>query len=142
MKRKVIYFTLVALLLAVTAGVVLYTERSPLPQQHETGETSPIGNITLTIQGEYENKSISILSNTTLLELLQTQNAEDSELQLDTKEYAGLGTLIESMYGYKNGTDGKYWQYKVNDVMPQIGADKYILKPGDAVQWFFGASQE
>ncbi len=98
--------------------------------------------VTLTIEGLYQNKQITISLDETGLQVLQTLNVQDPQLALSTKEYAGLGTLVDGMYGKKNGTDQKYWQYKVNGVMPQVGADAYKLKSGDRIEWLFGASQQ
>ena len=44
------------------------------------------------------------------------------------------------MYGAANGTDEKYWQYLVDGIMPQIGADQYILKDGESIEWNFEKS--
>jgi len=141
--KKTIYLTLTgAILLSLIAGAFLYIGNSLTPTPQEEKGTLETISITLTIEGGRGNEPIAVSSDTTLLEVLQTLNTENSEIKLSTKEYAGMGTLIESIYGYKNGTDGKYWQYKVNGVMPQIGADKYILKAGDSVEWFFAASKE
>ncbi len=61
----------------------------------------------------------------------------NEKMELTTKEYSGLGTLVESMGGNTNGTNDQYWQYKVNGIMPQIGADKLEVKSGDTIEWYF-----
>ena len=48
-----------------------------------------------------------------------------------------FGVFIESINGIKNGDDGKYWQYYINDVLGDVAADKKVLKEGDAVEWRF-----
>lgn len=45
--------------------------------------------------------------------------------------------LVEEIAGYESGTGGKYWEYKVNDELPMVGADKYYLEDGDMVEWNF-----
>lgn len=130
----------IALVIAVTIGVSLYTNRAQAPVTTAPQEQS--ANISLTIHGLYTNKQISISENESVLQTLEALNTQDPQLALSTKEYSGLGTLVDSMHGMKNGTNKNYWQYKVNGVMPQIGADAYKLKSGDSVEWFFGASQE
>ena len=131
-----------ALVLALVVVVFVYTSQAPTPVQPTNQETSRINSISLSIQGLYAHKQIETTSEETVLEVLQTLNAADPQLQLSTKTYPGLGVLVDGMYGMKNGDNKKYWQYKVNGVMPQIGADAYKLKNGDSVEWFFGASQE
>ncbi len=47
------------------------------------------------------------------------------------------GVFIESIGGVKNGDDGKYWQYYVNDVLGDVAADKKVLSKGDVAEWRF-----
>ena len=128
------------LILTLVVGLSVYTSRIPTSTESANQETAA-GTISLTIGGLYENKQVSITSGDTVLKILQTLNTQDPKLQLSVKEYSGLGILVEGMYGQKNGKDNKYWQYKVNGVMPQIGADQLKLKSGDSVEWFFGPSK-
>ncbi len=126
---------------ALLAGLYLYAgnfQASIAPAQ----ETPQGGYVSLTIEGLYENKTVPITQGESALKLLQVLDTQDPSLQLSIKEYAGLGVLVVGMHGITNGTNKEYWQYKVNGTMPQIGADKLILKNGDSVEWFFGASQE
>lgn len=59
-----------------------------------------------------------------------------SGLTLEFKNY-DMGIFIEAIGNKKNGQDNKYWLYYVNGQMPMIAADKYILKPGDKVEFRF-----
>lgn len=45
--------------------------------------------------------------------------------------------FVESINGVVNNADnnGKYWLYWVNGEHPPVGADKYILRNGDNVEW-------
>lgn len=129
--------------IAVTALVVLaavsiftYTSTTQAPTRSESIQ----GSITLTVEGFAAPFHASISEGETVLEVLQDRATEDSDFGLVTKEYSGLGTLVEEIHGMKNGTDNKYWQYKVNGVMPQVGAASLILHDGDSVEWFFAAS--
>ena len=130
------------LLLALVAVVFVYTSQTPTTAQPTNQEAPRTNGVLLSIQGLYVHKQVETTSEETVLEVLQTLNAADPQLQLSTKTYPGLGVLVDGMYGMKNGDNKKYWQYKVNGVMPQIGADAYTLKDGDAVEWSFGPSQE
>lgn len=132
---------LLAAVLVIAAGFALFANRAgaPAPQVQEAPKEAAV---TITIESLYEAKRVSIVDGQTLLSLLRALNSADPALALATKEYAGLGTLVESMHALKNGAGGEYWQYTVNGVMPQIGADMYALKNGDTVEWFFGSSQQ
>ncbi len=115
---------------------------APVHQSVATIAKAPQGpTISLSIQGLYTKKPVAITSGETMLALLQAQNAADPAMQLTSKSYAGLGTLVTGMGGFTNGTDKNYWQYTVNGIMPQIGASGYQLQNGDRVEWFFGPSQ-
>ena len=143
MKTKQLWHLLAigAITIALTLGLTIYINRTSSPTSGPQQGTEKTETISLTIEDLYEDKQVAIALEETVLQVLQTQNAEDPELQLSTKDYAGLGTLIEGIGRKKNGTDKKYWQYKVNGVMPQVGADKYKLTNGESVEWFFDASR-
>lgn len=97
--------------------------------------------ISVTIQGLYTDKPFEITTDETVLQVLQSLNSKDANMRLTTKEYKGLGTLIDSINGMNNGTDNKYWQYKVNGSAPQIGADQFKLKADDKIEWYFAKSE-
>lgn len=128
------------LLFALTVGLFLYTSNTTAPENEIQQDATQVGTVSLTIEGLYTNKPTALSENETVLEVLQTLDSEDQQFQLSTKEYSGLGTLVESIHGKTNGTDTKYWQYKVNGAMPQIGADAFTLHNGDSVEWYFGKS--
>lgn len=135
--RNLLIILAVALALVGTSVVL----QSGTPQEKVT--TTPAKTeFKLSIEGLYDQKSVEVVSGTTLLAELQGLNAIDEQLRLGTKEYTGMGTLVTSMHGQTNGVQDKYWQYKVNGVMPQIGADKFVPKEGDRVEWSFGASEQ
>lgn len=125
-------------LLALTAGVsFFYPAPASAPTGQESLESPQTLTVSISIDGVYTDKQVSIAAGSTVLQLLQKLNEEDPQLQLSTKEYSGLGTLVEGMRGMKNGDNNNYWQYKVNAIMPQIGADQYKLRDGDSVEWAF-----
>jgi hypothetical protein len=126
----------IAVVVLATVGVFSYTSTTKAPTSSESAQAS----ITLTIESFSTPFHASIREGETVLEVLQDHAAEDTGFGLVTKKYEGLGILVESMHGMQNGTDGKYWQYKVNGVMPQVGADALTLHDGDTIEWFFAAS--
>jgi Family of unknown function (DUF6580)/Domain of unknown function (DUF4430) len=69
-----------------------------------------------------------------LLEKCSVKNG----FSLNATYYAGFdSTLIDSINNAVSGTDGKYWQYFVNDQLPNVGADKCSISNGDSVLWSF-----
>lgn len=147
MNKKTIWQLLA---LAVIAGALIFglpaiTNRNGdgIPQQENSQSSQDSQNnqqlqtVTLTIEELYSNKQVAITTDQTVLQVLQSLNNADPQVRLSTKEYSGLGTLVESMAGQTNRTNDEYWQYKVNGMMPQIGADQYKLKAGDSIEWYF-----
>jgi len=145
MKNNRIYLSIGGIIvLAVAALVFIYPNASLAPANTQpTNQNAVQGNtVSLNVQGLYTDKGIAITADETVLQVLQALDAQDAQLQLTTKVYAGMGTLVTGMHGEVNGAGKSYWQYKVNGVAPQIGADAYKLKSGDTIEWFFGSSQE
>lgn len=131
-----------ALLCVLAVGVFVYTDKVAAPTQPAAQTAGHMVRASLTVDGLYTAKQIEVEQGKSVLDMLQMLNVTDPQLQLVTKEYAGMGTLVVGMHGITNGAGKKYWQYKVNGVMPQVGADQLMLKDGDSVEWFFGASQQ
>lgn len=85
-------------------------------------------------------------SNTFNIEFIEGMTAFDllndmaEELSLETKAY-DIGIFIEAIGDKKNGQDGKYWMYYVNEEMPMVSADNMEIKVGDKVEFKFEESQ-
>jgi len=70
-----------------------------------------------------------------LEELSQRENFE-----VESTLYEGMGVFVESIDGVRNGTQDKYWQYWVNNELPQVASDKMQIKKNDVIEWRFEAS--
>lgn len=124
---------------ALLFGVSSIVPRSKTPPE-SAQPASQTETASITIEGLYADKKIQFFPPQTVLGVLRQLNAKDKEVRLVTKAYPGLGVLVESIGRNANGTNDEYWQYKVNGVMPQVGADKLEIKNGDVIEWYFGAS--
>lgn len=101
-----------------------------------------IVNAYLEIEGIYENEVvIQALAGQTLLGVMRQINDSDPTLNLQTQDYPGLGSLVIQIGSWSNGLDNKYWQYKVNDLVPMVGADQYVVQSGDKIKWEFKQSE-
>lgn len=58
-----------------------------------------------------------------------------------SKEFSGLGTLVEQIGEKKNGDGGRYWQYWINGNYAKVGADAYGVNSGDSILWKFANQQ-
>lgn len=74
---------------------------------------------------------------TSVLDLTtQTLFDEGIAIELQTSEF---GTLVNSIDGYTNGDESRYWTYKVNGEFSDVGAGEYLLNGGEAVEWSYEA---
>jgi hypothetical protein len=76
--------------------------------------------------------SLSLSDPQTALSLLTTA-AKLQSLKLTTKQY-DFGVLVEAIGDLANTSD-KSWIYFVNGNSASVGADKYIVNPGDVIEW-------
>ena len=56
-------------------------------------------------------------------------------------EVDGTPSYVTSINGVGEGLAGSAsgWMYMVNDEVPQVAANEYELKDGDAVVWYYGS---
>jgi hypothetical protein len=120
------------------------TAIAPTAQNEMTivnGEAEVV-NAYLEIEGIYENEvAIQALAGQTLLGVMRQLNESEPSLNLLTQDYPGLGSLVIQIGSWSNGLDNKYWQYEVNDTVPMIGADQYVVQSGDKIKWEFKQSE-
>lgn len=75
-------------------------------------------------------------ANATVFSLLEDfSKKENFEMKYNNNYKYGI--FVESIIGIKNGQDGLYWQYYVNDKLGEVAADKKEVKAGDKVEWRF-----
>lgn len=104
------------------------------------GDVVLIKNTTFTVVAE-SGKSYTISYTTALGALDMASKAGNFSYTVSDEWYEQFGSLlITSIAGKKNeGTNG--WQYWVNypdEPLPWVGADKYEVKDGDTVDFFYG----
>ncbi len=122
--------------------IILRTHPEIYQAAIQTAETS-----TVSIMLDFENGDIRTLynlpvgQNEHLLPLLaRALKKENTEIK--TKEYSGLGTLVVKIGNKENGGGNAYWQYWVNNRHAEVGADQYVVKPDDVIEWKFTTSGE
>mgnify|MGYP000480565113 CR=1 FL=1 len=62
---------------------------------------------------------------------------EAEGVDFGTKEFPGIGVLVELIGDKSNGEDGKYWQYWVNGAFASVGVHALELRPRDIMLWQF-----
>lgn len=121
-------------LTALAAGTTLLWVNTPATQPDSD---SGWGRVTIAV--EIHTETYDARPGDTALDALSYLDSRNPDLSLRTKDYVGLGTLVTAMYGKENGSENKYWQYRVNGADPGVGADSYELSDGDVVEWRFAA---
>ncbi len=103
--------------------------------------------LTYQLMVDYGNDVISSYNdlafnlNETVFSALERQ-LKIKNIEFESREYNGLGMLVTKIGSQESGSGKKYWQYWVNGKHPDVGADKYLLKPGDVVEWKFTSATE
>ena len=73
----------------------------------------------------------------TVFDILKKVSA-DNNFSFVYKE-SDLGAFIEEIYGIKNDVGAnKYWMYKVNGQLANVGASGYKINNGDVIEWYYG----
>lgn len=135
-------------LVVILAGLLLFWNRSrpttPAEIQPETGPEMIAEKISvdLVVEGLLNlPTTLEFKKDIILLDALKELNLKYPELNLQTKDFGEMGTLVEQIGAQKNGAENKYWQYFVNGAQPMVGADKYVLQNNDRVEWKFAKSE-
>lgn len=87
-------------------------------------------------EGEILQYNITPYPGSTVFSLLDELSKRE-DFEMSYKMYSEMGVFVESIDGVKNGTDGKYWQYWVNNELPMVAADNLQVQGGDTVEWKF-----
>lgn len=86
--------------------------------------------------GEINEYQIEISQDSTVFSLLETLSQRE-KFEVGSTFYKEMGVFVETIDAVKNGTEGKYWQYFVNDKLGEVAADKKTIKEGDKIEWTF-----
>jgi hypothetical protein len=118
-----IIIALLTLLTLATALVLQKTDHNSPPQKASTTTAKPKQKANIV--------TFTALAGKTVLEQLKThaQNVEVKDSQ--------FGPYVDAVNGVRGGTGGKYWAFYVNGQMASVGANDYVTKAGDKIEWRF-----
>ncbi|MFA6908573.1 MAG: DUF4430 domain-containing protein [Patescibacteria group bacterium] len=81
-----------------------------------------------------------LAGNTTAFDLLNRASMRENFV-VETKSY-DFGVSVEAIDGIRGGTaEGHYWIYYINGKMATVGADAYVVQPGDSIEFRYDAAQ-
>jgi hypothetical protein len=117
--------SLISLVLVIGLGISVYTFNHYRPV---VLGSSVAKNLTVSLVIDSKIRTSDYIASQSALAQLQS-----SGVPISIKSYS-FGTLVESINTVKNTKD-KSWIYFVNGASASVGADKYILSPGDTIEW-------
>lgn len=135
-----IVFLVVGFLLGQSWQLPEAMVNSPANEQETSTPKSVIYSLHFTATEVTEFQDVEVKANQTVLDLL-TELTSQNNLDLQTKDYGELGTLVTKIGEKENGEGNLYWQYFVNGTKPLIAADGYQLTGGENVEWKFAEDE-
>ena len=139
------YYYRGTIIFPTNAPAPIYALPVPIPPGSAPADTSPTPaaipstnsfNLVLYLTSGARSLQENFTAGTNLLDALKSATKREG-IEIKVKEYLGMGSLVESLGGTKNGTDGKYWQFWVNGQYSNVGASSYVIKQGDVIEWKF-----
>ena len=145
-KKNLIFVIIVAAVLIV--AVFLTNISLPSDRGKDIVKENPIGTITMTIEcrvliGEksdyipsdgyiLKGEDFKIEEGDTALQVLREASSKyNFQLEVKNGYYVlGINNLYEKEYGDLSG-----WMYYINGVSASVGANEYVLKDGDVIEW-------
>ncbi|MFH0890798.1 MAG: DUF4430 domain-containing protein [Candidatus Liptonbacteria bacterium] len=141
-KKKLWSWTTSGVVLGLVAGILIGWSYQPVPVSAPTGVLPGAEQKTVSLMIDYGEGSvqtynkIEIRPGQSVLDMLRDTMATQ-KLMFESKEYAGMGTLVTRIHSRANGENNNYWQYWVNNEKPNVGADTYKLQGGEWIAWKF-----
>jgi len=142
----------IVLIILTLGAIFLIGENYKLNQKEIDGLSQGLGKIIENVtqekvsyqidegNGKTISSRLTISKDSTVFSLLEELSKKEN-FKLESKEYKGMGILVENIDGVKNGTDNKYWQYWVNGELPMVSADQKEVKKGDKIEWKFATAE-
>ncbi len=93
--------------------------------------------VTVSIIGGAQNRQMTfdLTPGATALDLMLRAGQREN-FAIETKQY-DFGTIVEAIEGTRGGDEGRYWLYYVNGEQATVGADAYLVKSGDLIEFRF-----
>ena len=135
-KLPIILVTFILIALSFTGTALQVPQKSDIWLE-KSNETS----VTYVIKGDgwIVKDNVVAYEDETVFDLLK-RVADRNDFKIEYTYYEEFNSiLINKINNIENGKNGKYWQYYVNDDIPMIGSDNYLISNGDYVEWRFEA---
>lgn len=130
-KSKIVAI-IIGAVVVVLAAVAIYFAAG-LPQQAQVNDTQPASQQQTNEKKTEDEKKTYVtyegVEGKTALELLKSNNS------VETKVYSGIGEMVVSIDDTKPEDSSEFWAFYVEGKQAQVGADQYVTKDGEKVEW-------
>lgn len=129
---------LVCVLSAALIGLWLLAEYLNVQQEVAAPENPLTVSLRIEKEGEWtiEYLNVKTYNNTVYKLLIECRKACNFSVEYTTwKGYDAV--FINAINGTRNGEEGKWWQYYVNDIYGDIACDRMEVADGDLLEWRF-----
>jgi hypothetical protein len=137
---KLVHKIPVLIITFIVIGLAFNGTATQIPQKSEIWlEKADTTSVTIKIIGDTWSLQDNLFTDDdeTAFALLE-RILQRHEMSFEYTYYSDFDAhLIDSIHSTTNGDDGKYWQYWVNNELPMVGADHFIIENGDMVEWRF-----
>jgi len=142
LKNPVILWLVIGLIIGIFIGIPIGRGGMLIAPLEPASESNLSQTFSLMVDfgdGKLETfQDVSFGEQETLFLAMQKKLGEE-KIDFGFKEYEGLGTLITKIGEKENGTGNEYWQYWVNNRHADVGADQYLVRPGNVILWKFSS---
>lgn len=134
-KKSKIAVGIIAVVVVVLAAVAVYFAAGLNTQQMQANDspavTQPANNEQAKTEEKEASKTVTYkgVEGKTALELLKSNNI------VETKVYSGVGEMVVSIDGVKPADSSEFWAFYVEGKQAQVGADQYVTKDGEKIEW-------
>ena len=135
MGRK--YILALGVVVIVGGGLFWMYRSQPLTSNLPPPTSAVTASLTIDFGDRTEQfKRVVLTTDPTAFGILKTVT-EREHIPLVFDPPASMGVFVRQIGKKKNGDDGRYWQYWVNEIFPLVASDRSALEEGDRVEWKF-----
>jgi Domain of unknown function (DUF4430) len=97
------------------------------------------GSIEVTVVIDFRSKSQPLIEKTfTILEKSTVFDALSAAVPVVTSRKFGMDHFVEEIAGIRNDfASDRGWHFEVNGYRSNVPAERYLLKDGDLIKWFY-----
>lgn len=126
-KFKLSFYLLVLVFaVAVGASTIVFNQQ----QKNEPVAQQPVAQVETP---ERTRTEITYTAKAGITSLQQLQDEADNIVVKETE----FGRYVDAIEGHAGNTDGKYWSFYIDGKLAEVGADAYIQKGGEKIEWKF-----